>query len=751
MLILLIKKSFYQDKSTMGVRGLTAFISQNCEKYHEDIQLHDTELIIDGNNIACQLYKWHCTKNDCFGGDYDKFAEVIYNFFDILKVCNVTPIIIFDGGYENRKLKTVFRRMVNKVKEGRHLNSCNQSSGTFLPLFVREVFTDITRRLELKCARTDFEADYEMACLAHNLSCPLLSYDSDFYVFDILYIPFTTFPMNTSKLKSSSTTTKHCIKCQCFKVDKFLKSVGGMPKSNLPLLATLLGNDYIKKSVFEKFYSQLKLVNSRNSQSMQQRRISSVVKWLQTESIESAVRKILLQIKKEKRKSVSEKIKFIVNGYKFEEETKVDVLKVVSDLEKNPENIEEEVEEKHSESESDTSSESEDNIDVSISFNLSTENDIPDWFLERYRKLCYPSAFMDILTRNTIFCTPQIENYYNSCSHYISVPILSAIHKILTSGKVQTFIFITRGDNMAIKRNVGPYCNLHVPILEELQHIPSTSSIKYILEILNFNFDDVNENLKPIPNSWKLFFIAVAYWGKALSEKVTYGHIYSLILCTIVLNCIDPHIGFYRSTAKFMKVLNKAVPEYQQIKIKEEHCSSDIFNFFDTLTKKELFMCMKTLIPYFQMEPRMASSSKLFDIEIVDTFAHLQSIVLYTKYLNILLQCPFPDLIISDYFDGTFLYNMTVNLTRRNSIKSYLAVLLKDCPNVLKAVEMMSENVFNLVKCDLKNVIHTKKRRRKHKNKTVQICSDDNIESNYLDETDSFVDVNNKFSLLQVI
>lgn len=54
----------------MGVRGLTTFIAKNAERYLEPHELHDTSLVIDGDNLCSQLYK-HVDKGlSAFGGQY---------------------------------------------------------------------------------------------------------------------------------------------------------------------------------------------------------------------------------------------------------------------------------------------------------------------------------------------------------------------------------------------------------------------------------------------------------------------------------------------------------------------------------------------------------------------------------------------------------------------------------------------------------------------------------------------------------
>jgi hypothetical protein len=57
----------------MGVRGLTTFIAKNAPRYLEAHELHDTNLVIDGDNLCSQLYKKIDKGLSAFGGQYGKF------------------------------------------------------------------------------------------------------------------------------------------------------------------------------------------------------------------------------------------------------------------------------------------------------------------------------------------------------------------------------------------------------------------------------------------------------------------------------------------------------------------------------------------------------------------------------------------------------------------------------------------------------------------------------------------------------
>lgn len=274
--------------SEMGVRGLTSYIAKHSDQYLEPHELKDCYVVIDGNSLASQLYNCVSSCNCAFGGDYDEYANCVKNFFSLLKGCSVSSLVIFDGGYETRKLPTVHARLKKKLSIARIVTPVTQSKLKFFPLLMNEVFRNVLTSMQIPFAQCDFEADSEIAAIAQRLGCPVLSYDSDFYVYDVMYIPFPTIILEAAQYEKDA---RNHINCKIYNIDKFLDSHGGLDKSLLPVMAALLGNDYIEHKVFENFLSQIKLPKS-HSISKTQRQIIGLSEWLRKETVETAVRKV---------------------------------------------------------------------------------------------------------------------------------------------------------------------------------------------------------------------------------------------------------------------------------------------------------------------------------------------------------------------------------------------------------------------------------------------------------------------------
>lgn len=435
----------------MGVKGFTTYINDNAQIFLDNFRLHNSFIVIDGNGIAINIYQNYTKSNDCFGGDYDMLANCMREFFSMLAKSKITPIVVFDGGYETKKLRTVHSRYRNRIKSFKRLNPTTEGRVQVYPLFTKEVFIDIAQEMKITLFRSDFEGDGDIVCLARKLKCPILGNDSDYFFFDVPYIPFNYFEMKAKSLSSRNGCTEYYIPCRIFYVEKFLKVHGGMSMEILPLLPVLLGNDYIKRSVLNAFYDHIKLQKNKHY-SEHQNRIRSVIAWLRNETFQSAIQKMLSRFKSIERRLVAIKIKRAMKGY-LQEDTvllkylkykvvnqqsvniaNLDVMKIEEEIETDDENCFSDVEENsenslNSEEFTDLFSEVEckDNDEFPNNEDKITENNSS--FLDLYRVCRLPEIIMDMITRDTYFLVSQIEDYQLIHSHHINMKIMQFMYE----------------------------------------------------------------------------------------------------------------------------------------------------------------------------------------------------------------------------------------------------------------------------------------------------------------------------------
>ena len=86
---------------------------------------------------------------------------------------------------DDRKIPTVIGRITEHTKKAVACTPVNQSKNRVFPIFAQEVFIDALRDLDIEIHQSSFEADELIAQLAFARSCPVMSNDSDFYIFDV--------------------------------------------------------------------------------------------------------------------------------------------------------------------------------------------------------------------------------------------------------------------------------------------------------------------------------------------------------------------------------------------------------------------------------------------------------------------------------------------------------------------------------------------------------------------------------------
>ncbi|XKL60609.1 hypothetical protein PGB90_007666 [Kerria lacca] len=561
----------------MGIHGLTSYISSHAEDYLTDFKLGNCLVLIDGNSAASLIYSTLSHSNHAFGGDYDKYNKCTIDFIEILKKCKIHPIFIFDGGYELRKLKTVLERIkMNVIICGQYKNKYRESR-TF-PLLLKEDFKAILRNQNISVIQCDFEADHEITILARILKCPIISCDSDYYINDVIYIPFTSIEFRVMKLKKKTAKCKYYIPCKKFNIDIFLNHFGGLSdKSLLPLLSCILGNDYIPPNTFKNFLTI-------NYFSKFDERIQKIIKWMkEITSVDEAIAQMMATVKKNKIKiemiirqmlrefscNTSQFLKYVYKELQLNKDITeyFNNLSISNDfINTSDDNLNYNMNSInstllintnaliHYKNDDDFVTENEDKIvldvqkyeisnnncdivcdqnEETISYdkyktfengNVSNDNivlikyEIPDWFLEKYRLGFITPNIINIINFQRIFIPSQSEDYYSRPSHEICLPILKCIAGIVLKDKS---VFNKIKCHARIKNmQLGVYDIVPVTETDKYRPLPDLLSIGNMDIIFRKNvlLDCLNIsdnlNFELFPEEWKLFIIILIYWKK---------------------------------------------------------------------------------------------------------------------------------------------------------------------------------------------------------------------------------------------
>lgn len=192
-----------------------------------------------GNIVVC----WSGLDQN-HGGEYAAFEEVVEKFIAALRTCEVSPYVVLDGGNDitDKKLVTLRQRAADRIRRA-HQAAVEGKQNDILPQLVKLVFIQTLDRLEVPLAQCYQEADREIAALANEWQSPVLSRDSDFYIFDL---PAGLLPISEFRWEALERSgSRSYIPCKKYSTSSFCVFVNIQPRL-LPMLGALAGNDYVK-------------------------------------------------------------------------------------------------------------------------------------------------------------------------------------------------------------------------------------------------------------------------------------------------------------------------------------------------------------------------------------------------------------------------------------------------------------------------------------------------------------------------
>ncbi|XP_072317637.1 uncharacterized protein, partial [Eucyclogobius newberryi] len=229
----------------MGIRKLTALVKSH--DVYQDELFGAGPLVIDGSGLVYQLY-FTSDLDQTHGGEYGAFEDLLEEFFGALRVCDIAPYVVFDGcaDFSGQKRETEKRRAEQRIQRAHDAAVTGRARG-ILPTLIWEVFRQTLDRLKVPLIRSYTEADPQAAALAHEWICPVLSTDSDFFIF----------PMNGGMLPSEHFRWRQVLQCgvrgyiPCRRYfSSRLCEVIQLRPQLLPALAVMAGNDYVTEPLW---------------------------------------------------------------------------------------------------------------------------------------------------------------------------------------------------------------------------------------------------------------------------------------------------------------------------------------------------------------------------------------------------------------------------------------------------------------------------------------------------------------------
>ncbi|OWF34778.1 protein asteroid homolog 1-like [Mizuhopecten yessoensis] len=627
----------------MGIPGLTTFIDNNLHLL-ERFELHDTKLIIDGNNLYHLLFYDHRV-DYIHGGDYDKFANHTSRFFLMLKECNIQPYVIFDGGYDidEKKLKTALERSRQRCHLAGFIS--HGGKGKIMPILAYEAFRRTLLDLEVPHCVCDFEADDQIAVLANELNAPVLSYDSDFYVFDLKagYIPFDG--VNFIAAESEDKHYKY-LPCCIYFAGNLTKHFPELGKSVLPFIATMLGNDFVEHWVFQDFFQKLTLPKKGNNKfdiPIGHTKMRSLFHWLESvETLESGIEKVLSCFKEERRVKVKEIMKMSLKAYSNTEQySRVNLrlllegsLKVVEDQCRKCESI------------------------------------LPVWFRCSFWKGEIAQFCQNVVMLHSVILGCQVEDMKALSSTNCCLGIRKVIYGILTSrnDRGQGITFDASVKDSAIPGCVTEYAR-KIKQIQRLKvqptfQLPAFDVIPGLADIPGMERSERRSLLfaalevsgskhLEFPEEMQLTVALLIYWIRESDPGVTVNQVRAMITCIIAME-----------TCRIQEQTTLSQPGSE---------TSELERIINRSSSGQVEKFLQNLRKYFN---KLEHSRKHpVDVKVIHGFSQFQACFLYTMILNQVLQQPFQSPNPASMFNGSFLYSFTKSLDSRPNIDLYIPEL----------------------------------------------------------------------------
>lgn len=663
----------------------------------KETRLHNTKVVIDGNNLYHLIF-YNNHVDFLHGGDYDQYARKIKEFFTLLHSCKIQPYVVFDGGYEqdDKKFYTILERVKRRLEMAMDL--AKGYRGKVMPLLAYETFKAVLLEINVPFVVCDFEADKEVGILANKLNCPVLSYDSDFYILSLSagFIPFDSVNFTLQEDTREDGTVYHYLPARRYHVDNFVKFFPSLGKTVLSLLATLLGNDYVDIRIFHSFYSSVRLYEGKTQFRIPKShtKMQKVISWLESlESYNEGIEKIMgTAVTPAQKETISLAIGKTMDAFTIDKSDSDFCLYSY-------------FEDKHDTEMNSTEKELPPSRNSVRGYNGSS---LPNWFLPKHRQGLIPQIFLDIITLHRIFTLPQVEHPKSQSSHQCSVQLRQLIYGILLSEDIA--IEAKKGELLANRKYaveeysrqglylkkilVCPATTLEgygpLPRLTEIPGILHTDRKNLLCQALNippFTTEEMTGDLE-------LVLGIILYWIKNAQPKVTLNHLRAAVVCLIMLK------------VKWVLIHHGATG-----------CEENMIEATVLDTSIEIVKEVRTKLHPYNAKPEHNRKHPV-DSDLIHGFAQFQSCILVVLHLNYLLQRPFPSPYIPHIFSGTFLYNFCQELEKRRSPDMFICEMLaKD-----SKLPMVYQSLFDAVMKSLPSDDFTddskyKKRSKSHKKK----------------------------------
>ncbi|XP_074601282.1 single-strand DNA endonuclease protein asteroid [Brevipalpus obovatus] len=609
----------------MGIRSLRSFIDNNSDLIHQH-KLHDTKVVIDGTNFVFFAYKMSAMEypNHRFGGDYITYAKIIRKCIKAFRKCRIEPIFVFDGGIDRslRKMSTIFKRLRARLTHCQNALKVGSEIGFILPILSKIVFTSILIEMEVKFVQSFEEADTDVAMLANHYQCPVISDDSDFFIFDLNsgFVELNSIDFRTVRRSSvKNGRSFFFLDCRFFDIQNFLNHFPGLDRKMLPLFSTIMGNDYVEQRCFINILNSIPAVESKKGLKVGRRHYSMIrlLDWMRHKNVKQAVDFLLTFLKKEDRKNAIELIEFSKESYEKGNRASI-LVNYLEGCEMIPESFGDPY----------------------------LEKKLPPWFLDKFSRAQIDSLFINIFLSKRVLLMPQVDDLTIQSSYQASHHLQIYLYSMLMfDSKKMVLLVHDRKDTNYVKTILKLDQSNQMMTIDEFQSMTVDERKNALLQLIWSSESDLLHLKNLLTNQTisasavdelSIVILLVQYWIKRV--RSTYRECLMSILACILYNFFVE----YDSSA-----IDLSATDVEQIR--------------SNLSK-------------FDQEP-FINHAHTFKVRITHHYNQLQTIFLFFSHIQSIFDSGFSKIQPHHIFQGSTIYNLCCDLFRRADPQLYINVL----------------------------------------------------------------------------
>ncbi|KRZ93751.1 Proteasome activator complex subunit 4 [Trichinella sp. T8] len=278
-----------------------------------------TGLFLSPNGLAFahQIFLHFGIDSAC-GGDYVAFEKSCRICLCVLKQSDICPVFFMDGKIDEVRYKrrTTILRQQSRMNLARQMSE-QPSSKLLLPPLACDLLHRILTEHNITVYYCAGEADAFIAAYANHHNYPVLSSDSDFFIF----------PLRAGYIPLPSVEWESCngvLKCSLYQFAHCEAHFPNLKPEVMPLFAVLSGNDFVRGDLFRSFYNQISkpvVMNGKEvCKTRQHRNMNGLLNWLRGKSFAQAVEGVLGYVKKSSVRSLRQ---IILSGAKFYQNTRL--------------------------------------------------------------------------------------------------------------------------------------------------------------------------------------------------------------------------------------------------------------------------------------------------------------------------------------------------------------------------------------------------------------------------------------------